>query len=255
MKTASSADPKEPQAWYEAWFNSPYYHILYQDHDDQEAQKIIDRLVEHLRPPARARMLDVACGRGRFSRYLAQLGFRVTGIDLSPANVQFLRQFESADLDFHLEDIRQTLGHNQFDYAFSFFTSFAYFDSEEEHRRALQNIRNALRPNGLFLLDFLNAEQVKQAGDAHTEHHIEGITFHCRKTIEGNYVRKDIHIEDDGEEHHYFERVRLYTRAELEHLFTQVGFHVDDCFGSYELDEFDPASSPRLILTASIKNG
>lgn len=250
-----SSSPAESQPWYTAWFNSPFYHILYQERNDQEARQIIDKLVDHLQPPPRSRMLDVACGQGRFSRYLAELGYRVTGIDLSPANMQFLRQYESTDLDFHREDMRRSLGYNQFDYAFNFFTSFAYFDKEEEHLRSLQNIRNSLRPNGLFLLDFLNAELVRQSGDTTTEKTIQGITFHCQKTIEGDYVRKDIRFEHEGISHQYHERVRLYTRENLEDLFQQVGFTVEECFGNYTLDEFDPSSSPRLILTASIKHG
>ena len=51
--------------WFETWFDSPYYHVLYKDRNLEEAQSFIDHLLEllHLRPPAR--VLDLACGHGR----------------------------------------------------------------------------------------------------------------------------------------------------------------------------------------------
>ncbi len=53
--------------WYKDWFNSTYYHKLYFDRDDDEAQKFIKRLLEKLQPLNGSRMLDVACGKGRHS--------------------------------------------------------------------------------------------------------------------------------------------------------------------------------------------
>ena len=69
--------------WFKDWFNSPYYHLLYANRDEREASDFIDALLEYLKSPPGSRMLDVACGRGRHSRYLESRGFDVTGLDLS----------------------------------------------------------------------------------------------------------------------------------------------------------------------------
>ena len=54
-------------SWFESWFNSPYYHLLYRDRDESEARPFIECLTQHLQLPPRARVLDLACGKGRHS--------------------------------------------------------------------------------------------------------------------------------------------------------------------------------------------
>ncbi len=58
------------QTWFKDWFNTPYYHQLYFKRDDKEAAAFIDKLIGYLKPPANAKMLDVACGKGRHSLQL-----------------------------------------------------------------------------------------------------------------------------------------------------------------------------------------
>ena len=54
-----------PKKWFQNWFNSPFYHILYKQRDEEEAELFIDNLCTLLRPAKESRMLDIACGRGR----------------------------------------------------------------------------------------------------------------------------------------------------------------------------------------------
>ena len=76
------------KAWYKDWFNSPYYHLLYNNRDDDEAQAFLERLITYLQPKPNTKMLDVACGKGRHSKALAEMGFDVTGIDLSQSSIE-----------------------------------------------------------------------------------------------------------------------------------------------------------------------
>ena len=71
----------EKKPWFESWFNTPYYHILYKERDMEEAQSFLKRLTDYLHMNANSKVLDVACGKGRHSLFLNQLGFDVTGID------------------------------------------------------------------------------------------------------------------------------------------------------------------------------
>jgi len=88
------------QAWYKDWFNSPFYHKLYFERDDKEAEAFISRLIDHLKPATGSYMLDVACGRGRHSRILAGKGFRVTGIDISFDSIAFQKKSRMKTLSF-----------------------------------------------------------------------------------------------------------------------------------------------------------
>ena len=66
--------------WFEDWFNSPYYHQLYKHRDEEEAELFLQELITHLKPPAGARMIDWACGKGRHCKVLNDMGFDVTGV-------------------------------------------------------------------------------------------------------------------------------------------------------------------------------
>ena len=117
------------KSWYEEWFDSPYYHLLYQDRDEDEAQLFIHALAHKLRIPPEAKILDAACGKGRHSKTLAKYGFRVTGIDLSANNIAAARKYECANA-LHFEVWRYAARfyrENEFDYVLNLFSSFGYF--------------------------------------------------------------------------------------------------------------------------------
>ena len=57
--------------WYLDWFNSPFYHQLYKERDYSEATYFMNNLVSHLKIPKDTAILDLACGRGRYSQYLS----------------------------------------------------------------------------------------------------------------------------------------------------------------------------------------
>ena len=111
------------QEWYKDWFNSPFYHKLYFDRDEKEAEIFIKKLVDHLEPKPGSRLLDIACGKGRHSKIMASFGYQVTGIDISPNSIEIAKQYEGPNLDFYLHDMRLPFWANYFHYAFNFFTS------------------------------------------------------------------------------------------------------------------------------------
>ena len=144
------------RSWFREWFNSPYYHLLYANRDEQEASSFIDALLAYLRPAPGCPMLDVACGRGRHSRYLESKGFEVTGIDLSPNSIRYALQFETDRLHFYIHDMRLPFWIRYFDYAFNFFTSFGYFDTRREHDAAMRTMAQSLNGGGVLVIDYLN---------------------------------------------------------------------------------------------------
>jgi len=85
MSTISKTEEKD---WFSEWFNTPYYHILYKDRNDNEAQFFMDNLTHYLNLPQDAQILDLACGKGRHSIYLNNLGYQVTGVDISSNSIK-----------------------------------------------------------------------------------------------------------------------------------------------------------------------
>ena len=244
MKAASK------EAWFERWFDSPHYHTLYKHRDEHEARYFIENLIHHLKPPANANMLDLACGRGRHSKFLHELGFRVTGVDLSPASIEYAQQFAAEGLQFEVHDMRNTLCSNMYDYVFNLFTSFGYFDSDYENLRAIDTMATALNRGGILVLDYLNAGIISAQNQTSEEKVIDGLRFTIKRRIHGKFVVKDITVESQQGVSYFSEQVELLQKDDFERYFSAVGLSSEACFGNYDLSMFNPSESPRMIFIA-----
>src|ERR1700712_2076270 len=182
--------------WFRDWFNSPYYHQLYAYRDKKEAADFIDKLIADLKPAPGATMLDVACGKGRHSMQLASKGFDVTGIDLSHESIREALKNEQENLHFYEHDMRLPFWINYFDYAFNFFTSFGYFKTQREHDNAIRTISQALKPTGIFVMDFLNIKYSEKRGVEKTEKQIGDAHYTISKWTDDEHFYKKINIED-----------------------------------------------------------
>ncbi len=239
--------------WFEEWFDAPHYHILYKKHDEKEAHLALDHLLAALHLQGGEYILDIACGKGRHSRYLAEKGFEVIGLDLSPKSIAYARKFEHDHLHFYQHDMRRLFRTNYFDAVMNMFTSFGYFASDLEHLRSIQNMAKALKPGGVLLIDFFNAIWVRQHLVAEEVKTIDQVEFHLQKHLDDKYVYKSVEFEADGVAHQFREQVRLFELADFERLFEQSGLRLLNTYGGYDLGAFDPVRSQRLILVAQKK--
>ena len=73
--------------WFAEWFDTPYYHILYQNRGEEEAREFIKALLFKLNLPLGSSLIDLACGKGRHSITLNSYGFKVLGVDLSSKSI------------------------------------------------------------------------------------------------------------------------------------------------------------------------
>ncbi|HEX2606176.1 MAG TPA: class I SAM-dependent methyltransferase [Flavisolibacter sp.] len=241
--------------WYKDWFNSPFYHKLYFERDEKEAQLFITRLVEHLQPPPGSRMLDVACGRGRHSKFLASKGYDVTGIDLSFDSIQYAKQFEKENLHFFQHDMRLPSWVNYFDYAFNFFTSFGYFNTRREHDDAVRTVAQSLKPEGRLLFDFLNVHFVEDRL-VHNEHKkIAETEYEIHRWQDEGYFYKKIIVRDPSlkEPFEHTEKVAKFSLGDFTDMLSFQEMQVTEVFGNYELQPYDIRKTPRMIVLAEKK--
>ena len=196
-------------------------------------------------------MLDMACGAGRHSRYLAKLGFDVLGFDLSKNSIAEARKFENEYLKFLIHDMRKPLNSGVFQYIFSFFTSFGYFETDEEHQNVLRNIKASLANDGVLVIDFLNAIKVLNKFPGKEDKLKEGIRFVINKEYKDKKFVKSIHFTDrSGMKQEYAEKVTAFVKEDFESMFEKIGFRIHRVFGDYELNAFNQDSSDRLIILA-----
>lgn len=238
--------------WFREWFDSPYYHQLYFQHNEAEAAGFITRLLDLLQPPPGSRLLDVACGRGRHARMLAEHPYDVTGIDLAAGSIAFAKQFENDHLKFYQHDMRQLLCANCFDYAFNFFTSFGYFATQRENFNTIHMVSVALQPGGVFLLDYLNVHLAQKHLVPSEQKIIDGVTYDIARSCDGKHFFKKIVISEAKlpQPLEYTERVAVLGPDDFRSLFEPNGLNIGQCYGSYQFEPFDVETSPRLILVA-----
>lgn len=236
------------EEWFESWFDTSYYHILYRNRNTQEAAHFIDNLFEHFHPQKDAKLLDIACGKGRHARYMSEKGFDTTGIDLSLSSIEYAKKYESENLHFERHDMRKTFMPKSFDYAFNLFTSFGYFQSIEEHVNALKAINNSLKPGGIFIVDFFNSHKVVSELVAYEEKEEKGINFIITKELINKKIVKKIRFEDKNKNHEYYERVYAFSLNDFNEMMKDSNFKIIDKFGDYNFNTFNEEVSPRLIL-------
>lgn len=239
------------ESWFEKWFDSPYYSLLYSHRDHEEADTFIQNISRIIELPPRASVLDLGCGEGRHSRVLSALGLNVTGADLSPASIEKAKKYANDNLSFAVHDMRRPIAINYYDAVINLFTSFGYFETERDNIRTIDAVHMCLRKNGWFLIDYFNAHCVREAVTVSSagEKEVNGIRFHWMKKLSGDKVIKQIVVNDHGNEHDFCESVSLFTLKDFSRML-QGKFDIIQTFGDYDLSAFDVHKSPRLIIVS-----
>jgi len=235
--------------WFTSWFDTSYYHTLYKHRDDKEAQLFMQNITSFLKLKKGSHILDLPCGKGRHAIYLNSLGYTVTGTDLSKNSILHAKQFENDSLHFEVADMRNPIS-KQYDAIFNLFTSFGYFDDDKVDIQMLTNIKNGLKKEGVFVLDFLNVHKVAAHLVKKEVKTIDGIEFHIQRNIENGFIIKNIAFFADGKQHQYTERVKFLDEFKLKSYFKEAGFNIRNTFGNYQLSPFDKNTSNRLIIVA-----
>jgi SAM-dependent methyltransferase len=241
----------EKKEWFANWFDSPYYDLLYQGLNEAEAALFVDALLGYLAKPAPAKVLDLPCGKGRHSIYLHQKGYEVVGADLSIRSIHYAKQFENDRLRFFQHDMREAFPLAGFDMVLNLFTSFGYFDHVGDNVKVLQSVCNAMKPDGVFVLDYFNGEKVKNNLVVYNEKVFDEARFVIQKKVEDGKVVKDIDLILPSCSQHFQEKVQLFGLADFERLFTEANLQIEQVFGDYQLGKFDVQNSDRLIVIAS----
>jgi SAM-dependent methyltransferase len=234
--------------WFANWFDSPYYHLLYKNRDDKEAQSFIDNLICRLKIPKKSTILDVACGKGRHSIYFNKRGMKVEGIDLSHNSINIAKKEENKTLNFSVYDMRKVFKKDAFDIIVNLFTSFGYFKKNEDEQKAITAMALSLKQEGTLIIDFMNTKKVIKNLVESERKEVDGVTFNIKRSIRNNYIIKDIIFSDNGNNYQFQEKVKALTLDDFSKLISHAGLKIIDIFGNYRLKDFNALTSERLII-------
>ena len=235
--------------WYKTWFDTEFYHDLYSHRDEEEARIFISTMIMFLEIHPGQRVMDMACGKGRHSRVLESHGLEVVGFDLSNHSIEEAKIYESETMAFDVHDMRKSFTKfGKFDVIFNLFTSFGYFNNLEDDQKTIKNVHMALTTDGFFVQDYLNASSVIDSLPQKGSKETETSNFSWKKRVEEGFILKDITVENGGDQHHFQEKVKVYSLEDLVKLHEEAGLKVKDVFGSYELDPYVEKESPRIII-------
>lgn len=236
--------------WYEKSFGEDYL-IVYRHRDFCGARHEVEKMIGWLNLPEGSKVLDLCCGMGRHSLALAEAGFAVTGVDLSEVLLREARAQDGAEAVTWLRsDMRELPLDGGFDAVVNLFTSFGYFEDDEEQVKVLREVYRMLKPGGKFIIDFLNPAYVIAHLVPHSTREDGDNLIDETRRIEDGYVKKDIILTSKGDDtpRKYHERVKLYPLETFKQLIAAAGLLLEAVHGSYDEEEYDEEHSKRMIF-------
>lgn len=232
-------------AWFEKSFGT-LYPLIYRHRSREAAEPEAAFAIEALRLRPGERVLDLASGEGRHLVALRSRGLVAVGVDLSEPLVRSAR---AAGLPVVRGDMRAIPFGRHFDAVVSFFTSFGYFETDDENLGVLGEVAGCLRPGGRFLIDLPNRAAVEANLVPRSEQDLEGYHIEEERALDGDRVVKRIHLVGEDHEEEFVENVRLYTPEEIRDGLAGVGLGMADLYGDFSGAPFGPEAD-RMVVTA-----
>ncbi|OGR58251.1 MAG: hypothetical protein A2X36_13335 [Elusimicrobia bacterium GWA2_69_24] len=200
-------------------------------------------------------LLDLCCGPGRHALLFARRGARVTGVDYSiPYLLEGRRRARRAGqtVRFLRGDMRALAFDTEFDAAVNLYTSFGYFSRQADDLRVLRGVRRALKPGGLFLLDFMHRDWLLShfsTRDWHAQD--DGWLLEEREldAAKRMVTTRRIRLFSDGRELRRDFRVRLYGRREISVLLRRAGLRPLRFWGDFRGSPLSKDTNRLIVLS------
>jgi SAM-dependent methyltransferase len=232
---------------------SSAYDILYWDKDYDAECLLLGQIFDRYGQGEIRSVLDLGCGTGSHALRLARMGYRVTGVDLSPHMLSLAEEKAGAQglsLTLFQGDIRTVRVEGTFDAAVMMFAVLGYQTGNDDVLAALRNARRHLREGGLFVADLWYGPAVlaqrpgkrrleipvpggmilrESVGELEVQQHLCRVHFRLQEVLSGRSVSVT-------EEDH---QMRFFFPRELELFLTQAGFSLLRLGAFPELDR-DP---------------
>lgn len=242
--------------WPVAFFDDDYLRIYRPTFTTERTAAEVDFIEDALEVPRGGAVLDLACGYGRHAIALALRGHRVTGLDFNAHYLDIATEegrAAGAQVEWRQGDMRELPFESEFSSVYSFFTSFGYYD-DEENERVLGGIAKSLKPGGRFLIEMLNRDWLLTHPQQLVWTQQDDGSFLMEETLiqlaESRVVTRQVLIDPSGGPKVNKEySLRAYTCAELTSLLRRHGLRVIATWGGIQREPYS-TESRRLALLA-----
>ena len=143
--------------WWRDYFGADFFQLHVDLFPEELSRREVAGMLELLRVPSDARILDVPCGWGRHTALFAEQGYDVVGADLS---YELLRRGDRGAW-YVAADVRALpFADASFDVVINVFTSLGLFLDDAEDLAALREAWRLLEPGGRLLLESMHRDDV-----------------------------------------------------------------------------------------------
>lgn len=227
---------------------------LYMDAIANDTQLEVDFLERTFSGNHVNKILDCCCGVGRHAEKLGDLGFKVTGIDVSESQIGTAsKKHKNNNVEYFVRDARTfLLSSRDYDAAICMWTTYNYFSQKKDMLSVMKSLYDHLTDKGILVLDSKNIPSLASERLYH------------RNIIKENYdlfllIYKRIFRTIQNSQYFYFinengkkkffideEFIRFYSLNELKEINHSL-FECVNVYGDFQGNKYDENSSERMI--------
>jgi len=230
------------------------YVFMFPDNAFAAAEEQVEKIIQ-LSGVKSGAALDLCCGPGRHIIPLAKRGFQVTAVDRSSFLLEKARaraDQEKLSIEFVQSDMREFRQPETFDLIVNIFTSFGYFEDQNDDLKVLQRVYQNLKSGGVFVLDMISKEWLAKNYQSVIATKLEnGALLVQRNEIVDDWtIVKNKWLLLQGRELRSFDFFdRIYSGQEIKQLLSAAGFQNVRLCGNWDGSPYD-IHVKRLIAVA-----
>lgn len=242
-----------------------FYDLIRQYRDYDSECNFTDSIIQRRYPKAK-NVLDIFCGTGEHAIKMAKRGYVVTAIDASPDMINLAKEKTKragVSIAYHCTDIKNFVPTGKYDAAYCLGYTFLYMLTHNDVMDFFKIIHNALVPEGVFLVDFINGwSLVKEPTRDKYLYQNDKVKISQFEQTSLNKQERSMHIEycylidrNDGSVKTIFaeEDLRIFFDDEVQTLMYISGFKNIQSFGDYIVDDKKSAGVPNIVIVAGQK--
>ncbi len=202
------------------------------------------------------KILDCCCGVGRHDYLLGKDGFEVTGIDISPKQIETAKKdHNNENVEYKIMDVRNiNLEEKDYDMSICMWTTYNYLSLDKDFVKFIKSNYDHQKTGSILVLDSKNIPKLEKRRVYKRNSNIDKVMN--MELIVNKFIIENIQnsqyfyfIKESNEKKFLFDQefVRFYKLSEIKKL-TEEYYDVIDVYGDFDMEEYNESESNRFIV-------